>query len=130
MTSDWPLDQFERGDIAVRVPPGSWSDAEEFLSELDEDWPEPERLDRDPLAEAREVRLALLGERAHALLGLLGLDEQPEAREGELADARQVLGVGVERLLEEAQRRSATARASRRPSAAPLASARRPARRG
>ena len=39
MTSDWPLDQFERGDIAVRVPPGSWSDAEEFLTELDEDWP-------------------------------------------------------------------------------------------
>lgn len=42
MTSDWPLDQFERGDIAVRVPPGRWSDAEEFLSELDEDWPEPD----------------------------------------------------------------------------------------
>jgi hypothetical protein len=42
MTSDWPLDHFERGDIAVRVPPGSWSDAEEFLSELDEDWPEPD----------------------------------------------------------------------------------------
>ena len=42
MTSDWPLDQFERGDIAVRVPPGRWSDAEEALSELDEEWPEPE----------------------------------------------------------------------------------------
>jgi hypothetical protein len=42
MTSDWPLDHFERGDIAVRVPPGSWSDAEEFLSELDEDWPDLE----------------------------------------------------------------------------------------
>jgi hypothetical protein len=42
MTSDWPLDQFERGDIAVRVPPGSWSDAEEFLTELDEEWPEPD----------------------------------------------------------------------------------------
>jgi hypothetical protein len=42
MTSDWPLDQFERGDIAVRVPPGRWSDAEELLSELDEDWPEPD----------------------------------------------------------------------------------------
>jgi hypothetical protein len=40
MTSDWPLDQFERGDIAVRVPPGRWSDAEEFLTELDEEWPE------------------------------------------------------------------------------------------
>ena len=42
MTADWPLDHFERGDIAVRVPPGSWSDAEEFLTELDEDWPEPD----------------------------------------------------------------------------------------
>jgi hypothetical protein len=39
MTSDWPLDQFDRGDIAVRVPPGKWSDAEEFLTELDEDYP-------------------------------------------------------------------------------------------
>jgi hypothetical protein len=37
MTSDWPLDQFDRGDIAVRVPPGRWSDAEEFLTELDPD---------------------------------------------------------------------------------------------
>jgi hypothetical protein len=37
ITSDWPLDRFGRGDIAVRVPPGSWSEAEEFLSELDED---------------------------------------------------------------------------------------------
>jgi hypothetical protein len=45
MTSDWPLDQFERGDIAVRVPPGRWSDAEEFFSELDEDWPEPDEND-------------------------------------------------------------------------------------
>jgi hypothetical protein len=42
MTSDWPLDQFERGDIAIRVPPGRWSDAEEALSELDEEWPEPD----------------------------------------------------------------------------------------
>jgi hypothetical protein len=42
MTSDWPLDNFERGDIAVRVPPGSWSDAEDALSELDEEWPEPD----------------------------------------------------------------------------------------
>jgi hypothetical protein len=41
MTSDWPLDRFERGDIALRVPPGSWSEAEEYLGELDEDWPEP-----------------------------------------------------------------------------------------
>jgi hypothetical protein len=37
MTADWPLDQFQRGDIAVRVPPGRWSDAEEFLVELDEE---------------------------------------------------------------------------------------------
>lgn len=42
MTSDWPLDHFERGDIALRVPPGSWSEAEECLSELDEEWPEPD----------------------------------------------------------------------------------------
>jgi hypothetical protein len=37
LTSDWPLDRFRRGDIALRVPPGRWSDAEEFLSGLDED---------------------------------------------------------------------------------------------
>jgi hypothetical protein len=36
LTSDWPLDRFNRGDIALRVQPGRWSDAEEFLSELDE----------------------------------------------------------------------------------------------
>jgi hypothetical protein len=35
LTSDWPLDRFERGDIALRVPPGSWSEAEELLSDLD-----------------------------------------------------------------------------------------------
>jgi hypothetical protein len=29
--SDWPLDRFGRGDIALRVPPGRWSDAEELL---------------------------------------------------------------------------------------------------
>jgi hypothetical protein len=34
LTSDWPLDRFGRGDIALRVPPGRWSDAEEFLSDL------------------------------------------------------------------------------------------------
>ena len=38
LTSDWPLDSFRRGDIALRVPPGSWSEAEEFLSGLDEDY--------------------------------------------------------------------------------------------
>jgi hypothetical protein len=37
LTSDWPLDRFGRGDIALRVPPGSWSDAEELLSGLEPD---------------------------------------------------------------------------------------------
>ena len=37
ITSDWPLDRFGRGDIALRVPPGRWSDAEELLSGLDLD---------------------------------------------------------------------------------------------
>jgi hypothetical protein len=36
ITSDWPLDRFGRGDIALRVPPGSWSEAEEFVTELEE----------------------------------------------------------------------------------------------
>ncbi len=36
ITSDWPLDRFGRGDLALRVAPGSWSDAEEFLSGLDD----------------------------------------------------------------------------------------------
>jgi hypothetical protein len=35
LTSDWPLDSFDRGDIALQVPPGSWSEAEELLSGLD-----------------------------------------------------------------------------------------------
>jgi hypothetical protein len=35
LTSDWPLDRFDRGDIALRVPPGAWSDAEELLSGLE-----------------------------------------------------------------------------------------------
>lgn len=37
ITSDWPLDEFGRGDIMLQVPPGSWSEAEELLSgpELD-----------------------------------------------------------------------------------------------
>lgn len=35
LTSDWPLDRFGRGDIALRVPPGRWSEAEELLSGLD-----------------------------------------------------------------------------------------------
>jgi hypothetical protein len=37
ITSDWPLDRFRRGDIALRVPPGRWSEAEEFLSRLEEE---------------------------------------------------------------------------------------------
>lgn len=36
LTSDHPLDQFGRGDIALRVPPGRWSEANELLDE-----PEP-----------------------------------------------------------------------------------------
>ena len=31
ITSDWPLDEYGRGDIALRVPPGRWSEAEEML---------------------------------------------------------------------------------------------------
>jgi hypothetical protein len=31
LTADWPLDEFGRGDIALRVPPGRWSEAEELL---------------------------------------------------------------------------------------------------
>ena len=33
LTADWPLDRFGRGDIALRVPPGLWSEAEEALGE-------------------------------------------------------------------------------------------------
>lgn len=35
LTSDWPLDRFGRGDIALRVPAERWSDAEELLSGLE-----------------------------------------------------------------------------------------------
>ena len=35
LTSDWPLDRFGRGDVALRVPPDSWSEAELLLSNLD-----------------------------------------------------------------------------------------------
>lgn len=31
LTADWPVDRFGRGDIALRVPPGRWSEAEELL---------------------------------------------------------------------------------------------------
>jgi hypothetical protein len=37
LTSDWPLDRAGRGDIALRVPPERWSEAEELLSGLDRD---------------------------------------------------------------------------------------------
>jgi hypothetical protein len=36
ITSDWPLDRFGRGDIAIRVPPGEWADADGVLSEPDD----------------------------------------------------------------------------------------------
>ncbi len=38
ITADWPLDRFGRGDIALRVTPGSWSEAEEFLSGLEDEF--------------------------------------------------------------------------------------------
>ena len=31
LTADWPLDEFRRGDIALRVEAGDWSRAEELL---------------------------------------------------------------------------------------------------
>ena len=31
LTADWPLDEYGRGDIALRVPPGRWSEANELL---------------------------------------------------------------------------------------------------
>jgi hypothetical protein len=36
LTSDWPIDRHGRGDISLRVPPESWSEAEWHLSNLDE----------------------------------------------------------------------------------------------
>jgi hypothetical protein len=33
LTSDYPLNEYGRGDIALRVPPGRWSDANELLEE-------------------------------------------------------------------------------------------------
>ena len=35
LTSDWPLDRFGHGDIALRVPGDRWSEAEMHLSNLD-----------------------------------------------------------------------------------------------
>jgi hypothetical protein len=37
LTSDWPLDRFGLGDIALRVRPEDWSEAEIMLSNLDVD---------------------------------------------------------------------------------------------
>jgi len=37
LTADWPLDRFGRGDIALRVRPQHWSEAEMMLSNLDVD---------------------------------------------------------------------------------------------
>jgi hypothetical protein len=31
LTSDYPLDEYGRGDIALRVSPGRWSEANELL---------------------------------------------------------------------------------------------------
>jgi len=36
LTADWPLDRFGHGDIALRVQPEDWSEAEELLSNLDD----------------------------------------------------------------------------------------------
>jgi hypothetical protein len=36
LTSDWPLDRFGRGDIALRVPPETYGDAEVMLDGMEE----------------------------------------------------------------------------------------------
>jgi len=36
LTVDWPLDRYGRGDIALRVLPEDWSEAEMLLSNLDD----------------------------------------------------------------------------------------------
>jgi hypothetical protein len=33
IASDYPVDEYGRGDIALRVPPGRWSEANELLDE-------------------------------------------------------------------------------------------------
>lgn len=35
LTADWALDEFGRGDIALRVEPGDYGEAEVFLDNLD-----------------------------------------------------------------------------------------------
>jgi hypothetical protein len=37
LTVDWPLDRYGRGDIALRVRPEDWSEAELLLSNMDLD---------------------------------------------------------------------------------------------
>jgi hypothetical protein len=37
LTADWPLDRWGHGDIALRVPGESWSEAELLLSNLELD---------------------------------------------------------------------------------------------
>jgi hypothetical protein len=37
LTSDWPLDRFGRGDIALRVEGSDYGDAEFLLSGMDDD---------------------------------------------------------------------------------------------
>ena len=37
LTSDWPLDRYGRGEIALCVRPDDWSEAELLLSNLDLD---------------------------------------------------------------------------------------------
>src|SRR6266511_1269058 len=59
---------------------------------------------RGPRSVGREFGRPLVVERREALPGLVRVDEQAEPAEGELAEPRMVLAVGVERLLEEAQR--------------------------
>ena len=36
LTADHPLDQYGRGDVALRVPPGKWSEAQEALDTPDD----------------------------------------------------------------------------------------------
>ena len=33
LTSDWPLDRFDRGDVSLRVPAESWADASDALEQ-------------------------------------------------------------------------------------------------
>jgi hypothetical protein len=33
LTADYPVNEYGRGDIALRVPPGRWSEANELLDE-------------------------------------------------------------------------------------------------